>query len=939
MTSMDANTEKKAAPGKGGAPQKSKGETTKVGVATVKNVTSGTSVVISGLATKANAIPPEKVIQLSGIQAPRLQRVRDPEKDEPYAFQSREYLRKMLIGKQVGFTVKHAAGGREYGDLTLGGNSVSEAIISSGYATVKAATNKDGKMHPDREALFGLETQAKTAGRGMHAKGVAPETMVRTMDFQPDTFDFYFKNKGKAVPVVVDYVHNGSLISVEVPSPDLKHKLLNVNLCGILCGRTTISKKGGKGKKGDQKVNPIALYAQYYVTKRLLKRDMHLIAHGIDKHGNLYGRLVFAAHPERDITKMLLKNGLGKYIPWTASLLDPKLAGEYKVIEAQARATGIGRWRTSQDGHSAQDGKFEQVKILMVLSGDTVIALDEKGSERRMGLASVRTPRLGRRDGTEAEPLGFEAKEFLRNKLVGKKCLVKLEYSRGPANNLQHFVSIGQGRQNVNLQLCELGYATTITHRVDEPRAHNYIQLVEAEKKAQKMQKGLHAKNASVHKYTDLTERPKADKKAEGNTGKRQARGEAEAARARALLPQLAGTQLRGHVEYVMSGKGMKVYLTGKKIMCMVVLAGVQVPRAPGKNFKGDKYGKEAADYVKTHCLQQNVIIEIPEGEDAVDRRGNFFAYIWTESSRNNIACGLLENGLAKIFMRSAEKGGHLSSLRKAEHGAKSKRLRVWETFDEEEKKRKEAREERKKAEAKSKYQKIKVTEIVDGITFYAQLVEDKKSKSVSDGLAAVEKSQPDDFEAEFGMIAAAKFEDGWHRVQLNDVDEDEGSCTAFFVDYGNKASVAIADLIPIPQELASITPLAAKFTLACVQGPPEGMGWEDPAYERFGELIYGKVWDAEILHHDKQGYHVTLKSTEKAEEGKETSEKELPIQGILLKEGLCKVPRRPDMSMKFLQKEFRNYQREGVENRAGIWEYGEISDEEEEEAGRRRRK
>lgn len=54
----------------------------------------------------------------------------------------------MLIGKQVAFTVKHAAGGREYGDLSLNGESVTEAMISAGFATVKAATNKEGKLHP-----------------------------------------------------------------------------------------------------------------------------------------------------------------------------------------------------------------------------------------------------------------------------------------------------------------------------------------------------------------------------------------------------------------------------------------------------------------------------------------------------------------------------------------------------------------------------------------------------------------------------------------------------------------------------------------------------------------------------------------------------------------------------------------------------------------------
>ena len=46
-------------------------------------------------------------------------------KDEPFAWEAREFLRKKLIGKEVVFTVEHkvAASGREYGFLYLGKGS------------------------------------------------------------------------------------------------------------------------------------------------------------------------------------------------------------------------------------------------------------------------------------------------------------------------------------------------------------------------------------------------------------------------------------------------------------------------------------------------------------------------------------------------------------------------------------------------------------------------------------------------------------------------------------------------------------------------------------------------------------------------------------------------------------------------------------------------
>ena len=66
---------------------------------------------------------------MSNIQAPRLARRANPNvegsletKDEPYAWEAREFMRKRLIGKEVCFTVEYKTPGtgREYGAIYLG---------------------------------------------------------------------------------------------------------------------------------------------------------------------------------------------------------------------------------------------------------------------------------------------------------------------------------------------------------------------------------------------------------------------------------------------------------------------------------------------------------------------------------------------------------------------------------------------------------------------------------------------------------------------------------------------------------------------------------------------------------------------------------------------------------------------------------------------------
>jgi endonuclease YncB( thermonuclease family) len=58
-----------------------------------------------------------------------------------------------------------------------------------------------------------------------------------------------------------------------------------------------------------------------------------------------------------------------------------------------------------------------------VVSGDCLVVHDTAaGTERRVFLSSIRAPRIGRRE-EKSEPYAAEAKEFLRNRLIGEAAL------------------------------------------------------------------------------------------------------------------------------------------------------------------------------------------------------------------------------------------------------------------------------------------------------------------------------------------------------------------------------------------------------------------------------------------------------------------------------------------------------------------------------------
>ncbi len=119
----------------------------------VKQVLDGGAVVIRG--QPRNGPPPERILALAEIDAPRLGRrpqqspaggtASPATPDEAYAWESREFLRKLLVGKSVLGSVSHTVptSGREYGAVLFGSSDPEAAenaavrLVSEGLARVR----------------------------------------------------------------------------------------------------------------------------------------------------------------------------------------------------------------------------------------------------------------------------------------------------------------------------------------------------------------------------------------------------------------------------------------------------------------------------------------------------------------------------------------------------------------------------------------------------------------------------------------------------------------------------------------------------------------------------------------------------------------------------------------------------------------------------------
>ncbi len=142
----------------------------------VKSILSGDSLILRGRAV--NGPPPEKLVSLHGITAPR--------KDEPFYFESRDALRKLLVGQNVDFKSVLQSHGREFGHLHFDGQDVSSYMVQNGWATVKT----------DHE-LYDLQKLAKAQKLGIHSDN---SPIVIATGIPQGSREFLDLNKNKEIP-------------------------------------------------------------------------------------------------------------------------------------------------------------------------------------------------------------------------------------------------------------------------------------------------------------------------------------------------------------------------------------------------------------------------------------------------------------------------------------------------------------------------------------------------------------------------------------------------------------------------------------------------------------------------------------------------------------------------------------------------------------------
>lgn len=858
-----------------------------------------------------NGPPPERTLALTEIDAPRLARrptANNPgTADDPWAWEAREFLRKLLVGKPVLATVTNkVTSGREYGHVLVGSTdpdtaeNVAVKLTAEGLVRVRDNCSDS--------AFLEAQEAAKSAGKGVWSTTESPTSHVRNVIWELENpRQLVDRMAGKPIDAVIESVRDGSTVRAFL-LPDFHH--ITLMLSGMRCPTT----------KPDQSVvEEYALEAHYFTESRLLQRDVQIILESINNK-NFVGTVV---HPNGNISEALLREGFARCVDWSLACVTggPE---KYRAAQAAAKEKKVRLWKDyagpSGPAISARDKEFTG-KVVEIVNGDAIMVKKNKTEVKKIYLASIRPPRPAearseRPKNSQFRPLYdipfmFEAREFLRKKLIGQNVHVIVDYIQAANDDFPEKTcgTITIGGVNVAEALVSKGLATVVRYAADnDQRSSHYDDLLGAEDKAIKSSKGMHNKKAvASRRIADLA---------------------GDVTKSKQFFPflQRAG-RMQAVVEFIASGSRFRVYIPRETCVITFLLSGISCPRASrtmpgGVVSEAEPFGDEALAFVKEMILQREVDIEV----EAMDKGGNFIGWCFVDST--NVSVALVEEGFAAAHV-TADKSNYGRLIAIAEENAKKRKEKRWANYVEEDDKTAEMDEEEKKeneAERKVNYEKVVVTEVTDEARIYAQHVEEgPKLESLMKQMRDELNSSPPlagAYMPKKGDLCVAKFvDDQWYRAK---VEKSSGpDVNVLYIDYGNRATIPKTKTGTLPASFSAMPPFAKEYALAlCLLAPDEDYAAQ--GIKALREDIMDRTVKLNVEYRVGGLAYVSLVDPESNDD----------LGKNLIVDGLLMVDKKGGRRLAKLVNSYIEAMETAKKNHLNIWEYGDITVDDAKEFG-----
>ncbi|KAK7472782.1 hypothetical protein VKT23_000889 [Stygiomarasmius scandens] len=893
-------------------------------------VISGDSLVLRGRPGPQGQRPKERVLHLADVSAPRMGS--SNREDEPWAFESREFLRALAVGKEVSFTSIHSLPPnedvpRDLGSAEVGGLDLASEILKNGWGKLK-----DSKREPTEEDIRkrDLENEAKATGKGLWNPH-GPKARAVHHSMPTDSQAFVSEWKGKSLDAIVEQVREGSTVRVRLFMPDGDHQMANITLAGVRSNRASTRQGEASEPWGEE--------AKFFTESRLLQRPVRVqilslptsTATPFQSNGDgpatasvFIGNVL---HPNGNVAEFLVAAGLARVVDWHAGMLSASGGMErLRAAEKAAKEKRAGLYAsvapTAAPKAVASNGQSRvfDAMVIRIWSGDQISVVEKDTSkERRLQLSSTRGPKL-----TDPKQAYYaqEAREFLRKKLIGKNVKVTIDFVRPREGDFEEreCATVRYGNQNTNIaeQLVEKGLAGVVRHkRDDDDRSPDLDKLLAAEAVASTEQRGMHSGKDIPPPKQPMNISETSSRATQFLSGfKRQGR-----------IPAL--------VDYVAAGSRFKIFLPKDNQTLTLVLGGIRAPRtARNASEKGEPFGTEALDFATRRYMQRDVEFEV----DSMDKSGGFIGSLYLNKTEN-AAVALVREGLASVQPYSADNLSWAKQLYDAESEAKAAKRSIWQDYDEEAELAAQNTPVEETGPLKSEYLDVIISDVrtKNGFGFSVQILN-------TEGITSLEKlmrdfslhhrgavSIPSDFTPKGGELVSAKFSDGsWYRAKVRRSSPLKKEAEVTFIDYGNQDIVGFNNIRPLDPKFRSLPGQAHDARLSFVKLPGSESDYHAEAIDRFRQLCEGRKLVANIDHKEGTLLHLRLiDSTNPASAGD-------PLECInaeLLRDGVASLDRKGCKYLSAypqLMKKFQSSIGEAKRNRLGMFEFGDVEEDDE---------
>ncbi|KAL4896025.1 hypothetical protein BDV59DRAFT_171853 [Aspergillus ambiguus] len=880
--------------------------------ARVKSVLSGDTVVLSHISNPAQ----ERILSLAYVSAPRLRR----EEEEPYSFQSREFLRELLVGKVVNFNILYTiptGAKRDYGTIKLPTFDVQlpDISVQEGWTRVREEAGKRADESEETaaylERLRALEDHARTEGKGVWAgteKG-RTETTYELSDAKALVDEY----QSKDLEGIVERVLNGDRLVLRLLLTPHEHLQVVAALAGV---RAPASKRVNADGK-EQPAEPYGDEAQQFVESRILQRKVQVSLLGVTPQGQLIATVL---HPNGNVAKFLLEAGLARCHDLHTPLLGANMV-TFRRAEKAAKDARKGIFTGLVAPKGPAGGAVEDYTVSRVLNADTLFLRNKAGQEKKISLSSVRQPKPS--DPKQA-PFAADAREFVRKRLIGKHVKVIVNGKKPATEGYEErdVATVMSGNTNIALALVEAGYASVIRHRQDDDdRSPDYDSLLIAEADAQKDGKGMWSPKPPKQKqYQDYSE------------SVQKAKMEVSILQRQKRVPAI--------VDFVKSGSRFTVLVPRENAKLTLVLSGIRAPRSarnPGE--ASEPFGQEAHDLANRRCMQRDVEIDV----ETIDKVGGFIGTLYV--NKENFTKVLLEEGLATVHAYSAEQSGHATEYFAAEQRAKEARKGLWHDWDPSKEVQEEESEavngnngaESEAAQRGKDYRDVMVTyvdpstgrvkfqQIGTGTSALTELMNAFRSFHLNKANDTPLPGPP-----KVGEFVAAKFteDNDWYRAKVRRNDRDNSQAEVTYIDFGNSEVLPWSRLRPLTQPQFStqkLRPQATDAVLSLIQFPVSPDYLQD-AVAFVEEQTYGRELVANVDYVSPEGtMHITLLDPS------ESKNLDHSINAEIIREGLAMVPRKLkawERSASETLSHLRGLEDEAKQERRGMWEYGDLTED-----------